>query len=152
MPPPRPVSSRPQAVVVGVGELPETGRLAVDGFWETDETLAATRARERGRGLLIDFYADWCDPCVKLDRNAFSDPEVRAQISARYVPLRIDVTEFTRTNREQLLRYEVDQLPAVLFFDPEGRLRQRLDEAVSTERMLMALAFEAPVAAAAPSR
>lgn len=151
MPPAAPVPARPRDdVVVGMGELPETGLARVDGFWESDETLATTRAKERGRGLLIDFYADWCDPCVALDRDVFSDPEVRAKISAAYVPFRIDVTEFTRTNREQLERYEVDQLPAVFLFAPDGRLRMRFDEAVSADRMLAALASGAPAEAPPP--
>jgi len=150
MPPRRPLPRQVAEVVAGTGDLPETGRLRVDGFWEADETLATTRARERGRGLLIDFYADWCDPCLTMDRDVFSDPEVRAKVTAGYVPFRIDVTEFTRTNREQLERYEVDQLPAVLIFGPDGRLRARVDEAISVDRMLAVLASGAPAEAAPP--
>lgn len=151
MPPRAPMTTAPREVVVGTDELPEMADRRVDGFWEWDETLATTRARERGRGLLVDFYADWCDPCLELDRDVFTDPEVRARISGGYVPLRVDVTEFTRTNREQLERYDVDQLPAVLIFGPGGKLRARFDEAISAERMLAVLGREAP-AEGAPTR
>lgn len=151
MPPRPPLPAVRQEVVVGTGELPEMSDRRVDGFWEWDETLATTRARERGRGLLVDFYADWCDPCVELDRDVFADPEVRAKISGGYVPFRVDVTEFTRTNREQLERYQVDQLPAVLIFAPDGKLRVRFDEVVSAERMLAVLGRGAH-AEAAPTK
>ena len=82
-----------------------------DPVWRSDERMAWSEARALGRGLVVDFWADWCDACWRLERQTFAEPEVRRAIAEQFVALRIDVSEETRENREQLQRYGVVQLP-----------------------------------------
>lgn len=132
----------PQEVTVSVearGELPDAGPLDEDPFWRTDEARARQEAQRAGKGLFVAFYADWCDRCRALDRHALEDPIFRFRVQQRFVPLRVDVTEPSTAEREQLERYGVDRLPAVLFVGADGRLARRFDEVVPLRQLLAEL-------------
>ena len=58
----------------------------------------------------------------------------------QFVPVRIDVTEETQANREQLQRYAIVSLPAVLVLDSHGRVVDRIDEFLSSDAFLSRLA------------
>ncbi|CAK0751364.1 Thiol:disulfide interchange protein DsbD [Gammaproteobacteria bacterium] len=76
-------------------------------------------ANARGRPVLLDFYADWCVECKRMERTTFSTPEVRAAL-AELVPLQIDVTRNTSTDQALLRRFELFGPPGLLFFSPDG--------------------------------
>lgn len=138
------------------GDLPETGLRPPDAFWRLDERAAYREARELRRGVLIDFSASWCFPCVKLDRDTLADPLVRQTLSASFIPLKVDVTEESLTNREQIERYRVYRLPAVLLLDAQGRELDRIGEYIDASHFLARLSLaerklEAPIAEVAKS-
>ena len=54
---------------------------------------AAARAAAAGKGLMLDVRADWCVPCLELERKTFVDEQVRRVLDARFVAARLDVTE-----------------------------------------------------------
>jgi thiol:disulfide interchange protein len=56
------------------------------------------------------------------------------------VPLRIDVTEESSENREQLKRYAVLQLPTVVLLDHRAREIDRIVDFVVSEKLLSRLA------------
>ena len=117
------------------GDYPETGVVKSDGWWEHNELDAYRTAASSQRGVLVDVSAVWCVPCVLMDRDVFSDPMVRARIASSFVPLRIDVSEETRANREQLQRYRIKRLPAVLLLDASGRVLDRIESYVDATDM-----------------
>jgi thiol:disulfide interchange protein len=121
------------------GDLPETGMVSASGFWRGDEEMAWRQARASGRGLFVSFYASWCEACVRLERDTLADSDVRAAIRERFVPLRLDVSEETRNSREQLERYGVYQLPAIVVVDAAGKPIDRIDSYLSREAMLSRL-------------
>lgn len=122
---------------VEIGELPEAAYMnKARGFWRHDEVDAVREAKRTGRGILISFWADWSDECVRLDHDTLRDPDVRAAIFGKFVPLRIDVSEATRVGRRQLERYRVDHVPAIILLDAQGRELGRIDTYVSNEVML----------------
>jgi thiol-disulfide isomerase/thioredoxin len=45
----------------------------------------------RPRKVFIDFYADWCAYCKKMDRVAFRDPEVVRELNSEFYAVRMDV-------------------------------------------------------------
>jgi thiol-disulfide isomerase/thioredoxin len=123
------------------GDLPDAAaRAPYGGFWLADETRAWREAKRTNRLLLIDFSAEWCIPCMLLQTETFSDETVQNAIANDFVPLRIDVTEESRANREQLARYGIRGLPAVVLFDPKGRELDRIGQYLDTDAFLARLA------------
>src|SRR5438445_1534917 len=82
--------------------------------WLHDERAALEQARASGKGLLVDFSAEWCAACKELDLHVFSQPEVKAEVAERFVPLKIDATEETDEVSRLEAKYGVPGLPTVL--------------------------------------
>ncbi len=82
--------------------------------WLHDERAALEQARATGKGLLIDFSAEWCAACKELDQHVFSHPAVKAEVAERFVPLKVDATEETDEVSRLETKYGVPGLPTVL--------------------------------------
>ncbi len=91
---------------------------SVDDF---DQMLAD--AVLTGRPVIVDFYADWCLDCKRMDRTTFKDPTIVTALTEDVASIKIDVTdpneEFSRAIRK---RFKVFGPPAILFFDRTGTL------------------------------
>jgi thiol:disulfide interchange protein DsbD len=96
--------------------------------WEHDEKLAFAEAKESGRGVMIDFAAEWCLPCKELEAKTFSAFEVRERVADGYVPLKFDVTEDSERDEKLKERYHAENLPAVIFLDAEGKELGRVNK------------------------
>jgi len=91
---------------------------AVKSLGDLESELA--RAAARGQGAMLDFYADWCVECKRMERNTFPEPGVQALL-ARLQPLQADVTAHDATDQELMRAFDVIGPPAILFFDRSGR-------------------------------
>ena len=83
--------------------------------WLTDLPSAIAKAKETGRPIMIDFYADWCGPCKMLDAETYSDDRVAAA-STNLVMVRIDVDQ----NQPLAGRYRVESIPTIVVLNSEG--------------------------------
>jgi thiol-disulfide isomerase/thioredoxin len=84
--------------------------------WFTDLEEAAEEARETGKNLLVDLYADWCGWCKKMDAEVFPDPAFQ-QLAERFVLLRVDV-EDGDVGEQLQQRHGAGSLPATLLLTP----------------------------------
>jgi thiol:disulfide interchange protein len=96
---------------------------AVKVTWGEDLPTALDRARSEGKPVLVNFYADWCVWCQRLESTTFRDAEVANLLQQRVVPVSLDVDH---EGRELSSRYRVDGLPTILLLDADGREIGRL--------------------------
>jgi len=81
---------------------------------------AVKTANEQGQGAMLDFYADWCVECLRMERNTFHQAEVQSLLSHMH-PLQADVTANDETDQVLMRQFGIIGPPAILFFDRSGR-------------------------------
>jgi len=84
-----------------------------------DLDAAVAEANREGKPAMLDFYADWCVECVRMERNTFGEPEIQA-LFEQIQPLQADVTENDEIDEALMAKYGVIGPPAILFFDRNG--------------------------------
>jgi len=89
-------------------EVPEFRH--VDNLAELEQAIAAAN-----QPVFLDFYADWCVDCVRMERRTFPDPEV-ARTMASLTLIKVDVTDYTADHQEILSHFGLIGPPAYLFF------------------------------------
>lgn len=87
--------------------------------WEHRFDEAVKKARAANRPIMIDFWADWCTWCHRLDQTTYVDPVV-VKLSEDFIAVKVD-TEAGKKNQEIALRYNVATLPTIAFITPGGR-------------------------------
>ncbi|MDY6942853.1 MAG: protein-disulfide reductase DsbD [Pseudomonadota bacterium] len=78
-----------------------------------------TRASSESRYAILDFYADWCVDCIKMERETFNNPEVASLLSS-FRLLQADVTRNDATDRELMRQLDVIGPPTLLIFNQRG--------------------------------
>ena len=97
---------------------PVSNHATIEVTWEKDLPAALERARSEGKPVLINFYADWCVWCKRLESTTLRDAKVASVLQDRVVPLSLNVEG---SGRELSNEYRVDGLPTILVLDAGGR-------------------------------
>jgi thiol:disulfide interchange protein DsbD len=88
-----------------------------------DFSAALQDSNSRGKPVMLDFYADWCTYCLKMEDYTFSDPAVQQALSSVTL-LQADVTANDATDLALLNHFGLFAPPAILFFDTDGEERR----------------------------
>jgi len=84
--------------------------------WAEDFAAACQQANAQGKLVLLHFYSDDCPPCVRVEKNVFSQPEVGAAVGRACVPVKVHA----RQTPGLVTRYQVKQWPTDVFVTPAG--------------------------------
>jgi len=136
----------PLAPIPGFAAKPsELPFRAIGSVADLDHEVA--QASAHGRGVLVDFSADWCTSCKEMERYTFPDPAVKSAL-ANATLLRADVTHGTADEEALLKRFGIIGPPTIAFYGPDGR--ERRDYRVVGYLKADAFAAHARAALAAP--
>jgi thiol:disulfide interchange protein DsbD len=88
----------------------------------SDELIATYKGKKI---IMIDFWAEWCEACHTLEKQTFSDPQVKAILND-FLLVKFDATHDTDEISKVLSQYNVTGLPFILFIDIKGEIRTDL--------------------------
>ena len=103
--------------------------------WAKDEGTALGLAASQGKPLILDFSADWCQPCKEMEVKVFGNEEVRRELS-RFVLGRIDCTEDDDVVVAVKKKYGADTLPTVVVLGSDGKLARRWNKEITADELL----------------
>ena len=87
--------------------------------WLSDWSDALSAAQAQNKPILINFYADVCPVCVRMDQTTFSDEELGAFLNSNFICLRSNVSRSTLYSR-----YGITVVPTIVFTEPDGYDKQ----------------------------
>ena len=106
------------AIIIGVIFIMNLQKEGME--WETYGEAKLAQAQNEGRPVVLDFYADWCIPCLELERITFTDSRV-IEATDHMVRLKVDLTHFDSPESEEIRRqYNVAGVPTIVFLDDDG--------------------------------
>ena len=114
-------ATSPLRPLEGIGQSGET-QAGLDFHYiktvdDLDRELAAASAE--GRLVMLDFYADWCVDCKKMDRYTFTAPSVVTALDNVRL-LKADVTANDAEDQALLRRFGIFGPPTIAFFGIDG--------------------------------
>lgn len=84
--------------------------------WASDWDDAFARAKQDDRVVMVEFYADWCIWCKRMESTTFANPDVVGLLADRAVAVKVDGE---REGRVLAGRFRVDGYPTIVFLSPE---------------------------------
>ncbi len=93
----------------------ESGIRFFHGTW--DEAIAL--AKKEKKKIFVDFYTEWCGPCLNMSLTVFVLPQVGDVYNKNFVCLKIDAEK--GEGRELAKRYGVNSYPTYIFVNPKNQ-------------------------------
>jgi thioredoxin-related protein len=132
----------------GTGESPVEKQAKEITWLSFDEGLTKLNKEPNDKHMFIDITASWCGWCKRMEKEAFSDPQVIATVNEFFVPVKLwsdsremlDIDGY-KISEQNLARTEfnVRGVPVFWFISPDKVKIGPLRGYQTTERMAKAL-------------
>lgn len=128
--------------------------------WIDFEQLSDSLAKHP-RKVFIDFYADWCAPCLKMQKEVFTDPKIVKKLNEEFYAVKMDVegTDTIHFGNQKFVNERINRrnpvhqipllmarqknkpfsLPALVFMDNNFNARARYFQYLSVAQLLKIL-------------
>src|SRR5262245_12318397 len=100
---------------------------------------ALEKAQAEKKLLLVDFTADWCGPCKKMEKDTWAAADVRAWLGENAIAIQVDVDE----ERVLAQRFKIEAMPTIVAM----RDGQEFDRVVGYQNAAQFLAWSRDVRA-----
>ena len=94
--------------------------------WQQFDPGILKHAKQVGRPVMVYFHADWCVPCIELDRDTFSNTQVIDSLQP-FLRVKLDWTAYDSVSDnlspEALTlkdQFTVYGIPTIIFIDMHG--------------------------------
>lgn len=102
-------------------------------FSELSVKAGINKAKEQGKFLFVDTYAEWCIPCRKM-KKVFADRDVASYFNNNYLNIKINMDG--PNGRTTYNDYDVVFLPIMMIFDHEGKIKYKTDKLLTAQELL----------------
>jgi len=124
---PLPVRALMSALSVAPGAGGPSGTKPSAGLFERVASVQELdrridEARRAGKPVVIDYYADWCTDCARMDASTFADAGVHKAM-ANVVRLKVDISNPNDPGVKAFkARFGVFSAPALIFINARGEV------------------------------
>jgi thioredoxin 1 len=100
--------------------------------WNTDINSSLKEAQKSNKLVFIDFYTDWCSYCKELNKETFTDQNVKEKFAQKYVIVKINGDTYP----DLTSKYKVYGYPTLVILDANGNEIKRQEGFVSATELL----------------
>ncbi|VVB88982.1 Thiol:disulfide interchange protein DsbD [uncultured archaeon] len=94
--------------------LSATSAAAATQWYDYEDGMLAAGSMQKP--VFLDFYADWCGPCIAMEEETYPDPRVTSELSD-FIAIKVD----TQKRIDIETRYGIAYYPTVVFLDAKGK-------------------------------
>lgn len=96
-----------------------------------------TLGKSQKKKIFINFFAEWCGYCTKMDKGTFTDPQIVSYLNKNFISIKVD------SDRESQIaaRYKVRGLPSSWFVSETGEQIGNYPGYIPADNLLPILKF-----------
>lgn len=114
--------------------LPQLSHALPINWLGPDLERAQQQAQQEDKLFLLYFTADWCLPCQWMQQHTFQDPELLEYLEDHILTVKVDLNQAQAKVLQH--QFEVESIPSILVFAPNGKLLDRSIASIDARPLL----------------